>query len=124
MVENTIEFGGVAIGIINAQLAVKTTGSNTFNISKLCISENDANIGKNKIVVAVLLVISVKNEISIDISNINNKIFNVEKTNKLVPIHSDIPDFVTKFARLNPPPNKTRIFQGIFVNQSFSRMKS
>ena len=51
--------GGVAIGIIKAQLAANTNGNVMSNISILLLIANALRIGKNKKVVAVLLVNSV-----------------------------------------------------------------
>ena len=63
LVEKAIAFGGVAIGIMNAQLAVNTTGSVSKITFKLFMEANDATMGRKRRVVAVLLVTSVKKEI-------------------------------------------------------------
>ena len=84
--EKTIALGGVAIGIINAQLAAKTTGRAKLKISKLFDDAKDITMGKNKSVVAVLLVISVKNEINKAIDNIiSNKLKLFRKNKKSHP---------------------------------------
>ena len=73
-VEKTIAFGGVEIGIMNAQLAASTIGRIISIKGKLLLTENAASIGNNKKVVAVLLV----NSVRIDVKNVK-KISNIKK---------------------------------------------
>ena len=80
-------------------------------------------IGRNSMVVAVLLVISVINEITNARIRIKKKISNSPNTNKLLLIHSAKPVEVIKLAKLNPPPKRINIFQGILLNQSLSNKK-
>ena len=61
--EYIIAFGGVAIGIIKAQLADKIKGSSNSVSSILFVSANILKIGSRRNVVAVLLVNSVKIEV-------------------------------------------------------------
>ena len=70
---NAIAFGGVDIGIIKAQLAAKTIGS-VKRIMFIFISAKHAKIGRNKKVVAVLLVNSVINEVKSETTKIITKI--------------------------------------------------
>ena len=63
LVEKIIALGGVAIGIINAQLAAITTGSAKIIESSWLDTAKAIMIGRNNNVVAVLLVTSVKKEI-------------------------------------------------------------
>ena len=74
LVEKTIAFGGVEIGIINAQLAAKTIGRIICIKGKLLLIEKEASMGNNKNVVAVLLV----NSVSIDVKNVK-KISNMKR---------------------------------------------
>lgn len=68
--EYIIALGGVAIGIIKAQLADKIKGSSNSVSSILFVSANILRIGSRRNVVAVLLVNSVK----IEVKNAINKI--------------------------------------------------
>ena len=70
--------GGVAIGIIKAQLAANTNGNVMSNISILLLIANALRIGKNKKVVAVLLVNSVIKDVRNAIKKIIKKIFKKE----------------------------------------------
>ena len=65
-----IAFGGVAIGIIKAQLAVKIIGKVNKIISYSYFEANEATMGRNSNVVAVLLVTSVIKEIKNAITSI------------------------------------------------------
>ena len=73
MVEKTIALGGVEIGIMNAQLAAKTTGKIILTISRPASIANVPSKGKSKKVVAVLLVNSVKIEVNKVKNNIIKK---------------------------------------------------
>ena len=92
LVEKTIALGGVAIGIIKAQLAVKTTGRVSKIISRLFKEAKVATIGRKSKVVAVLLVTSVKNEIRAAIKSITIIMLKFPKKPKLPPSHSARPD--------------------------------
>ena len=119
-VEKTIALGGVAIGIINAQLAVKTIGNSIKIILKSFVIAKEAIIGRNNKVVAVLLVISVMNEINNASNNIKKKISNSPNISKEPLIHSAKPEEVIKLAKLKPPPKRIKIFQGMLLNHSLS----
>ena len=68
--EYIIALGGVAIGIIKAQLADKIKGSSNSVNSILFVSANILKIGSRRNVVAVLLVNSVKIEVKKAINKI------------------------------------------------------
>jgi len=68
LLEKTIALGGVEIGIINAQLAARIIGKINCTEEKSLLMANEANIGSNKKVVAVLLV----NSVSIDVKKVKN----------------------------------------------------
>ena len=70
LVEKTIAFGGVEIGIIKAQLAAKTIGkSNLITLISEAMAKA-ANKGNKRNVVAVLLV----NSVIIDVKKVRSKI--------------------------------------------------
>ena len=91
-------------------------------MSKLLDDAKDITIGKNKSVVAVLLVISVRSEINKAMDNIINNKLKVLRKNKKSPNQTAKPLEVTNEAKLKPPPNRSRIFQGISLNQSISKI--
>ena len=69
-VEQTIALGGVEIGIIYAQLAANMIGIVICTTFIFDSTANDANNGKNKNVVAVLLV----NSVIIEVKNVKARI--------------------------------------------------
>ena len=122
LVEKTIAFGGVEIGIIKAQLAAKTIGkSNLITLISEAMAKA-ANKGNKRNVVAVLLV----NSVIIDVKKVRSKI--IIKISKffIKYICSEIvlakPVSETKKAIESPPPNNIKIFHGTFLYQSKPRM--
>ena len=122
LVEKTIAFGGVDIGIMKAQLAAKTTGKIIFTISKPESMAKVPSKGNNKKVVAVLLVNSVKKDVRNVKNNIIKIISNLFKKLIYLEISSANPVSITKEAIANPPPKSIKTFQGIFLNHSASRI--
>ena len=78
LVENTIVFGAVATGSMKAQLALIAAG--TIIISGFILADklSAANIGRRRVVVARLLVISVRNVISRQTARISRKMCQLE----------------------------------------------
>lgn len=66
---NTMAFGGVATGIINAQLAAIAAGTTQTKGEPVIDSATGPSKGKKPAAVAVLLVISVKNVINAATTN-------------------------------------------------------
>ena len=102
----------MATGSIKAQLAPKAAGmaSNMgFCPSPIAI---EARIGKKAAVVAVLLVISVRNIMSSKTKPINKNIGHVFKAPTPCPIQLARPVSLIAAARLSPPPNNIKTPQG------------
>ena len=118
MVEKTIALGGVEIGIMNAQLAAKTTGKIILTISRPASIANVPSKGKSKKVVAVLLVNSVKIEVNKVKNNIIKNISKLFKKLMFFDISFANPVSMTKEAIANPPPKSIKTFQGMFLNHS------
>ena len=79
LVEKTMALGGVAIGIMKAQLAAKTIGKDNWITSYPLLSAKEKIKGRNNKVVAVLLVISVRKDIMIAMTKMIKKIFKLLK---------------------------------------------
>ena len=118
LVEKTIAFGGVDIGIMKAQLAAKTTGKIIFTISKPESMAKVPSKGNNKKVVAVLLVNSVKKDVRNVKNNIIKIISNLFKKLIYLEISSANPVSITKEAIANPQPKSIKTFQGISLYHS------
>ena len=97
-------------------------GSNIWIRSKLFEFANTLKIGNNKNVVAVLLVNSVIKEVKRAITSIIKKRSKLLRASRIIANLSARPDEIIKDARANPPPNKIKIFHGIFKNQSLLKM--
>ena len=101
-------FGGVATGSINAQLAakqtgiVKETGTTPIAIAKAPIT------GRKVLVVATLLVISVKNIIKVATAKIKIIGSTLWRTTRPWPIHMPKPELDTWAAKDKPPPNNIK----------------
>ena len=117
--EYIIALGGVAIGIIKAQLADKIKGSSNSVSSILFVSANILRIGSRRNVVAVLLVNSVKIEVKRAINKIRVNKFKCLKSFKNNVICFANPDEIIREASAKPPPKRINIFHGIFLNHSF-----
>ena len=111
-------FGGVAIDIIKAQLAAKTNGKVSFNISTSLFIANKLRIGNRRNVVAVLLVNSVKKEVITEIIMIVARRLKLLKLSVNFVISSARPEDIIIEAMANPPPKRIKTFQGIFLYQS------
>ena len=120
--EYTIALGGVEIGIIKAQLADRMNGSKIWIKSKLFEFAKTLKIGNNKNVVAVLLVNSVNNEVNRAITRIIKNRSKLLRTSRKTDNLSARPDEIIRDAKANPPPNKIKIFQGIFKNHSLFKI--
>ena len=109
----TIAFG-VEIGIINAQLAARTIGSVKVILMFASIAK-EAKIGKNKKVVAVLLV----NSVMIDVNNVKQNIifktFQIKKKLNNSDKSFAKPVFTISPAIESPPPNKIKTFPWEFL---------
>ena len=115
-------FGGVAIGIIKAQLAARHTGTvkDTGNIPRPIATA--PNTGKNVDVVATLLVISVRNIIKAATRNISIIGGTVPKILKPSPIHTPKPVEFICAAMDKPPPNNIKRPQGnLFELSQFNK---
>ena len=110
------------IGIIKAQLAASILGKVKINILKSLFNAKDPRIGKSKIVVAVLLINSVRKETKNVTISIIKKIFRPPKKSKVFEISLDNPVFTIADASDNPPPKSIKTFQGIFRCQAESRI--
>ena len=109
---NTMAFGGVATGNINAQLAAKVIGTLNISGDKSCWIAMAPMTGKKVAVVAKLLVNSVKKMTNPVVRIINNINFDVPIAETVSPNHKANPEPETADAKLNPPPNNINTPQG------------
>ena len=103
---NTIAFGGVATGSMNAQLAARTTGIVKATGAIPRATATAPTTGKNVDVVATLEVISVRNIIKVATANIKTIGGTFSKTIKPCPIHPPSPDDPIDAARIVHPQIK------------------
>ena len=111
-------FGGVAMGIIKAQLAAKTNGKVSLSISISLFIAKRLRIGRRRNVVAVLLVNSVKSDVITEIIMIVDKRPRLLKLSVSLAISSARPDEIIIEAIASPPPKSIKTFHGIFLYQS------
>ena len=112
-VEKITILGGVATGNMNAQDALMAAGtiSNLGSIAAPIAAA--AMIGINIVVVAVLLVTSVKKVTQKQIVAMISKIGRSAISSNAEPMMELRPEFVNAWAMDNPAPNKIRVPQGI-----------
>jgi len=117
--------GGVATGSINAQDALIAAGIIKSIGSILAPTAAAPRMGINKVVVAVLLVTSVKNVTARHKTPIISNIGKVDSCSKLAPMLVLKPELVNAVAMVMPAPNSSSIPQGIFsaVSQSMRRIE-
>ena len=112
-VEKITILGGVATGNMNAQDALMAAGtiSNLGSIAAPIAAA--AMIGINIVVVAVLLVTSVKKVTQKQIVAMISKIGRSAISSSAEPMMELRPELVNAWAMDNPAPNKIRVPQGI-----------
>jgi|TARA_B100001121_G_scaffold4537_1_gene4008 hypothetical protein len=112
-VEKITILGGVATGNMNAQDALMAAGtiSNLGSIAAPIAAA--AMIGINIVVVAVLLVTSVKKVTQKQIVAMISKIGRSAISSNAEPMMELRPELVNAWAMDNPAPNKIRVPQGI-----------
>ena len=112
-VEKITILGGVATGNMNAQDALMAAGtiSNLGSIAAPIAAA--AMIGINIVVVAVLLVTSVKKVTQKQIVAMISKIGRSAMSSNAEPMMELRPELVNAWAMDNPAPNKIRVPQGI-----------
>ena len=112
-VEKITILGGVATGNMNAQDALMAAGtiSNLGSIAAPIAAA--AMIGINIVVVAVLLVTSVKKVTQKQIVAMISKIGKSAISSNAEPMMELRPELVNAWAMDNPAPNKIRVPQGI-----------
>ena len=112
-VEKITILGGVATGNMNAQDALIAAGtiSNLGSIAAPIAAA--AMIGINIVVVAVLLVTSVKKVTQKQIVAMISKIGRSAMSSNAEPMMELRPELVNAWAMDNPAPNKIRVPQGI-----------
>ena len=112
-VEKITILGGVATGSMNAQDALMAAGtiSNLGSIAAPIAAA--AMIGINIVVVAVLLVTSVKKVTQKQIVAMISKIGRSAISSNAEPMMELRPELVNAWAMDNPAPNKIRVPQGI-----------
>ena len=112
-VEKITILGGVATGNMNAQDALMAAGtiSNLGSIAAPIAAA--AMIGINSVVVAVLLVTSVKKVTQKQIVAMISKIGRSAISSNAEPMMELRPELVNAWAMDNPAPNKIRVPQGI-----------
>ena len=112
-VEKITILGGVATGNMNAQDALMAAGtiSNLGSIAAPIAAA--AMIGINIVVVAVLLVTSVKKVTQKQIVAMISKIGRSAMSSNAEPMMELRPELVNAWAIDNPAPNKIRVPQGI-----------
>ena len=112
-VEKITMLGGVATGNMNAQDALMAAGtiSNLGSIAAPIAAA--AMIGINIVVVAVLLVTSVKKVTQKQIVAMISKIGRSAISSNAEPMMELRPELVNAWAMDNPAPNKIRVPQGI-----------
>src|SRR5690554_5162667 len=127
-VPNTMAFGGVATGIMKAQLAATAAGT-AYRIGDTSWAMARAPIsGRKAAAVAVLLVISVRKIITAAMTSTMASVGSVPITDRDSAIQTARPEEVITAASDRPPPNSSSTPQGIFeaVSQSirlpFSRL--
>tara|TARA_B100000579_G_scaffold402208_1_gene385267 strand:- start:467 stop:874 length:408 start_codon:yes stop_codon:yes gene_type:complete len=113
LVEKITILGGVATGNMNAQDALMAAGtiSNLGSIAAPIAAA--AMIGINIVVVAVLLVTSVKKVTQKQIVAMISKIGRSAISSNAEPMMELRPELVNAWAMDNPAPNKIRVPQGI-----------
>ena len=112
-VEKITILGGVATGNMNAQEALMAAGtiSNLGSIAAPIAAA--AMIGIKSVVVAVLLVTSVKNVTQKQIIPMVTRIGRSARSSNAEPMMELRPELVNAWAIDNPAPNKIRVPQGI-----------
>ena len=119
----TTTFGGVATGNMNAQLALMAAGIIRSLGSIIAPSAAAASIGINSVVVAVLLVHSVKKLTVTQINAITSNRCHVEISESASPIMPLSPVAMNALAIQMPAPKSNNMPQGILfaVSQSSKR---
>ena len=112
-VEKTIVLGAVATGSMKAQLALIAAGTIKRAGSISAPIAAAAKIGIISVVVAVLLVISVRNVIARQIMEISSKIGHPASPASASPRYALSPEAMNALAMAIPPPNRISIPQGI-----------
>ena len=102
----TIAFGGVATGIMKAQLAARATGTISMNGVTAIAMAKDAASGRKTAAVAVLLVISVRKTTIPATSNTMKNSGHPAPDLMTWPIQSARPLALIADASERPPPNK------------------
>jgi len=111
-VANTIAFGGVATGSMNAQLAAIVIGTVRVIGGTPACTAIAPMTGSSVAVVARLLVNSVRKITSATAASTRIAVPNAFSGARLSPSHSASPESETAAARLRPPPNRTSTPQG------------
>ena len=108
----TIAFGGVATGIMKAQLAASVAGTIRSSGSTLIAAAVAPRIGRKVAVVAVLLVTSVSMISRAAAPMTRTSTGMPSSTSRRLPMKRSTPVLTTAAARLSPPPNRSRIPHG------------
>ena len=121
---NTIVFGAVATGSINAQLALIAAGTISRAGSIPAATAPAARIGIISAVVAVLLVISVRKVMVKQITPMIKMMCHVVMPTSALPKAALKPDTTNALAIAMPPPNSISMPHGIFAAVSQSSKRS
>ena len=114
-VENTIVLGAVATGNIKAQLALMAAGTMSSSGRISAANAAAAKTGSMRVVVAVLLVISVRKVIEMQMLRTTRMSCSVASADNHSPSRPDRPVATNALAMAIPPPNKIRTPQGMFA---------
>ena len=122
-VPNTMTLGAVATGSMKAQEALMAAGIISSLGSIPAPKAAAARMGINRVVVAVLLVVSVKKVMLRQITTMIASTGQAERPARAPPRASLKPEAVKAWAMLMPAPNRMSMPQGIFtaVSQSSRR---
>ena len=119
-VENTIKLGGVATGNMNAHEADNAAGIINSLGSVLAASAPAAMIGMSRVVVAVLLVTSVRKVTLRQMVAISTRRWSSERCRRDSPITVLSPELINADAMDIPAPNRSNIPHGILFAASQS----
>ena len=119
-VEKITIFGGVATGSMKAQEALMAAGIISSFGSMLAPIAAAANIGINRVVVAVLLVTSVKNVTERQITKTMTSTGNNARSSSADPIMELSPELTKAWAIDKPAPKSIKVPQGIRLADSQS----
>ena len=112
---NTIALGGVATGSIKAKLALMVAGIMKSFGSMFAVIAATTKIGNKIVVVAVLLVTSVKKVTMRQIEAMPKKTGSIPREDIEFPSTALNPDDLKALAKHKPPANKIRTPHGILV---------